>query len=344
MVVTVVLKKVILIVLVILTALPLSTAQVFTEYEFKIHINSECFNNDQIRLNTEAYILTDNIFNKTHIERYYDSSSKIFNSFKDNIDPIMLLAISCSEWGGHTDMRYTWCPVIPAQEFKRLGIEPYQVELSKIDSYYLVAMGVITGEESNKYKGSLQINSSYFKPDTKTYKCGNVPMDYYNWTDQVEWYTHTYSRYFSNAFNPDYYFNSKYELLANLSIMGNTGPGYVSNEYMSNDSPKYPWLSDSNKIFEYCREITKDSNLDIIKNSAMQYVEEIQNKKNIQLTRYKANDLVELMNLEASLYVKSSYVDLAFKDSPSQPNEKLVHPISAIWSYMVIESLYKGGI
>lgn len=333
----------------------LAMTEMGLQYAENISIDSSLFTAEQINVNKILYAQTAAIINKEHMDFCFtDYNSNIFQSFREHFTPLTALSFSLVEWGGHSNLNYAFTPSIATKDLGISGVDfnyfnPYEVN----SSYY--AVNNISFDDG-KYKGPLQIEETYFEAeqDSSIYKCGGVPVDYYSWTDEVQWYFHNKCESFGHAWNQDYQFQNNYEVLAHLSVMHNSGADYMSNVNAMHSENWWPW-NDSQAVYNYVSAISTGNNLQIILDNADEFVRE--KKEQIRLnpdsdfgTLYcslqKAREeMVSKMSINTADYVQEQWkANMALSASLSGDAkhnwEKLLYPVQSIWTYRVLEQLY----
>lgn len=81
-------------------------------------INESIFSDISVRLNTQIYDYTDQIYNEmlTNYPEFNQSTTSLALCFDEYYNPLIPLALSVVEMGAHADTQYTWTPVIFSQD------------------------------------------------------------------------------------------------------------------------------------------------------------------------------------------------------------------------------------
>lgn len=320
------------------------------EYASNCIMPDEIYTDTQQVINKVIYGQSAVIFNKDHINTCYgDVDTPIFNSFADNVTPLVPLAFSIAEWGGNGDLIYSFTPAIATKRLMNNGVSMSSINPWEINSQYYTAMGCSFSD--NTFWGPLQINKSYLNASVKGYKCGFVPMDYYSWPDVCQWTFHDKCKQMEGAWNKEYQFKNEYEVVAHTAIAHNSGGTHISSKNFQLDRNWYPWKS-SQAVFDYVSFITNETNLNIIFNDADAYSNDLLEKyKNGEAkgALYKSigetRTMSDKMGVNWSLYVKGHWLGNMTKDSSLSGDslrnwEKVMYPVQAIWNYRVLENLY----
>lgn len=310
-------------------------------YASDCNMDDTIFDKTQIKINKAIYGQAAVIFSDDHFESCYgDVSSPLFNSFKQYFTPLVPMAFSIAEWGSNGDLRYSFTPAIATKKLDNCGVILEFINPLEVNSQTYLALGANVWD-IRRYWGPLQIDKTYLTPKS-SYKCGYVPIDYYSWPDACQWTFHNKCESIKNAYCQDRQFKNSEEVIAITSIAHNSGGTFISSKSFNTDAEWYPWKN-SESVWEYCDELTKESNLQIIYNSADEYANSLLKKYkegtesgSLYLSISESRELYEKMGININNYLKDKYVS----SMTAKAWEKTMYPIQSIWNYRVLEKLY----
>lgn len=319
-------------------------------------IDSEMFNTTQVRLNSELYHITDEVFNKEHIINEYGvPTTNLYKSYMEYINPIIPLALTVCETGGWADSRYTWCSAIYSDLLRGSGVDLNMTKIESVNVDTYVVNGLCTylgcgrncsagenthyhtvGNNDNDSLGPLQILRHYVEePGSIEFDCGESTSDLMCWKDNVEYFTHRQSDAYSNAehWNAGYSIQNDNELVALIGVGHNTGLAFQNSEYAGST-----WLS-SKAVYEYCRVIGSVSAEEVLTTYIDNWWEDVKVLQSNGERFYLAGQLFKNDTLNSILQEvgveKSTYA--------SDWGHKQMYPLKAILNYMSLERLYSSG-
>lgn len=314
------------------------------------YMDTSVFNATQIRINKAIYGQTAVIFSQEHFDSCYgDVNTPVFQSFKQYYDPLCVLSFSIAEWGGNSDLRYSFTPAIATRKLANAGVDMDRLNPLQVNSVYYASMGIDVWD-TRRYWGPLQVNNSYMTSDAP-YKCGYIPMDYYSWPEECQWTFHNKCNLVKSAWNKNYEFKNSYSVIAHMSIAHNSGGNHIIDKNTTLDRNWYPWKS-SQAVFDYVDFITSERNVNLILADADAYADKLLEQYrngSIKGGLYKSigecRQLSLQMEIDWSRYVKAHWL------GNMQPNttlagdalsnwEKVMYPVQSIWNYRVLERLY----
>lgn len=311
------------------------------QYASECNMSTDIFDETQIRINKAIYGQAAVIFSSDHFESCYgDVNTPLFNSFKQYFTPLVPMAFSIAEWGGNGDLRYSFTPAIATKKLNSCGVILEFINPLEINSQTYLALGANVWD-TRSYWGPLQINKSYLIP-TSSYKCGYIPMDYYSWPDACQWTFHNKCESIKSAYCKDRVFKNSEEVIAITSIAHNSGGTFINSSSFNTDAEWYPWRN-SESVWGYCDELTKDKNLQIIYESADSYADKLleqyrngTEKGALYLSISESRELYNKMDINIYSYLKDRYSG----EMTAKAWEKTMYPIQSIWNYRVLEKLY----
>lgn len=328
--------------------------EVVTE-DVGICIDENIFDKTQVRLNTDIYDLSGEVFSVDHVKgEYGESGTKLYNSFLENMDPLIPEAMTLCEthmWG---DSRYTWCSAVYTGLLakKNVNMSRLVVDRVNVDTYvvnglcsYLGCGTNCTGDKAKHYHtignndndslGPLQILRHYVEgPGVIEYQCGETTSDLMNWRDNLEWFTHAQADTYSNPnhWNKDYEIGSTYELVALMGVGHNTGLAF-----QQGSSTGSLWKN-SKAVYEFCNELGKDETIEVFNEYVDEWYEYAisQQKKGESFSPagpWLSNRFSEILTkagIEKGKYANGW-------------NHKQWYPMKAVLNYMGLERLYYSG-
>lgn len=311
------------------------------QYANVCNMDTEIFNETQIRINKAIYGQAAVIFSKDHFEACFkDVDTPLFNSFKQYFTPLVPMAFSIAEWGANGDLRYSFTPAIATKKLDNCGVVLEFLNPLEVNSQTYLALGANVWD-TRSYWGPLQINKSYLVP-TASYKCGYIPMDYYSWPDSCQWTFHNKCESIRRAYCKDRQFKNSEEVIAVTSIAHNSGGTFIESSSFNIDAEWYPWR-DSESVWNYCDVLTTEKNLKIIYDSADAYANELLEKYKtnsesggLYLSISESRELFNKMGINLYVYLKDRYAS----GMTAKAWEKTMYPIQSIWNYRVLERLY----
>lgn len=341
----------------------LDTDDVHTDYALfdgEVNLSAELFNELQLRLNTETYAIAAEVFEQKHLRLSYNKDTVQYNTFMENIDPLMILALTCVEWGGKSEMTHLLSAPIASSHLVNKGCDLSTLQIDDVNKSLYDSFGINKSVlNEHAYDGPLQTQSAGMaKTDTK-FGCivngFSSPRDAYHFGEAAHYIAHQAARFTAttSSWAAKESFDNKYAAMSHLGIMVNTGWSYMSASSASfnstSKSTSWPWISASH-IFEYVDEITKEENLNIILESAAASFQEKTTRfesgdysGSIQLTVPAAYELFKKMGIEFSPYVKPQHLK-GDGSLNADSLQRLMYPIQVIWCYYQLEKFYKGDV
>ena len=239
-------------------------------------INKDLFNATSIRLNEEIFAESAEVFSHAHIsEEYGYTGSELYNSFLNNMDPIMPIALTIGETGMWADTRYTWSSAIYSKLLVSKDVNMGNLHVDNVDTNTYIVMGLsaclgcgsnctadhtlhyhAVGSNDNDSLGPLQILRHYVEgKGVLVYKCGEMTADLMSWRDNLEYFTHNQVDSFSNPqnWNAGYSIKTPYEMMALLAVAHNTGTAYLKCGSGS-VHPGSLWKN-ANAVYDYCAKL-----------------------------------------------------------------------------------------
>ncbi len=331
-------------------------SEVIAEQHDDILIDDMLFNNTQIRLNTEIYDITKNIYNEEHlIEEYGDPSTKLAQSYLQNMTPIIPIAMTINETGMWSDTRYTWSSAIYSKLLDSAGVDMDRVKIEQVDtdtyvinglcSYYGCGTKCAADVDSHYHTigyndcdslGPLQILRHYVEGDNYiTYDCGNVVLDLMSWDDNVQYFAHTQSKRFLDVenWNSGYIISNTYELVALMAVAHNTGTAFLNSK---NDAGSL-WRN-SDAVYAYCKLLGDPHSTSVMTKYVDSWwndvIEAQKNGESFTLLGQTSTDVHNQILSEIGVN-KSEYA--------SSFGHKQYYPLKAVLNYLCLERLYYSG-
>lgn len=331
-------------------------SEVIAEQHEGILIDDMLFNNTQIRLNTEIYEITEDIYNEEHlIDDYGSPSTKLAQSYLQNMTPIIPIAMTINETGMWSDTRYTWSSAIYSKLLSSVGVDMDRVKIEQVDTdtyvinglcnYYGCGTNCIADVNSHYHTigyndcdslGPLQILRHYIEGDNYiTYDCGNVVLDLMSWDDNVQYFTHTQSKRFLDAgnWNSDYTISNTYELVALMAVAHNTGTAFLN----SKSDAGSLWRN-SDAVYAYCKLLGDPHSTSVMTKYVDSWWDDvIEAQKNGesftllgQMPTSVHNQILSEIGVDKSEYASSF-------------GHKQYYPLKAVLNYLCLERLYYSG-
>ncbi len=318
-----------------------------------INISSEKFSATAVRLNTEIYDETVSVVNVEHIKRDYgEGGTALYESYLDNIDAIMPLALTTCETMGWADSRYTWCSAVYSRLLDEKGTNMRKCKVEQVNTDTYVVAGLCTymgcgknctagtadhhhtiGNNDNDSLGPLQILRRYVETNGYIqYPCGETTVDLMCWRDNAEYFLHRQSETFASKtfWNRGHVIQSKNELMALVAVAHNTGSAYLS----SQDAGSL-W-HDSESVFKFCEVLGSEETYKVLSGYVDEWYCDLEN-----------TDIEQFML--AGSYYRNNYdsilreIGVDKRKYASSFGHKQYYPLKAVLNYMSLDRLYHSG-
>ena len=327
-----------------------------------VNIDSTVFSPVSIRLNTEIYDISESVINQSHLQQCYGSSdTPLFNSYKRTLTPLIPIALTINETGSWCDSNYTWTSAIYSKPIANAGVDMSELNVSRVNSDFYAVNGlsyyfgcksnctnnvknhvhIVTGANDNDSLGPMQVLRRYIETQHGiSYSCGATVVDLMSWQDNVNYFFHNQGDKFSSptAWNRNHEIQNAYELVALMAVGHNTGISFMSAGSSKGAAGSY-WNS-AGSVYNYCSDITSESNLQILKSyvdewyaNTVQKVsagEQFNLAGKINNTGGEVRSLMQQMGIDISNYA-------------SELGHKQTYPLLAVLNYMSLEKLYTSG-
>lgn len=331
-------------------------SEVIAEQHDGILIDDMLFNSTQIRLNTEIYDITKNIYNEEHlIEEYGNPLTKLAQSYLQNMTPIIPIAMTINETGMWSDTRYTWSSAIYSKLLNSAGVDMDRVKIEQVDTDTYVINGLCsyygcgtncTADVNSHYHtigyndcdslGPLQILRHYVEGNNYiTYDCGNVVLDLMSWDDNVQYFAHTQSKRFIDTenWNSGYTISNTYELVALMAVAHNTGTAFLNSK---NDAGSL-WRN-SDAVYDYCKVLGDPHSISVM----TKYVDTWWN--DVIEAQKNGEPFTLLGQTSTSVHNQIlSEIGVNKSEYASSFGHKQYYPLKAVLNYLCLERLYYSG-
>lgn len=243
-------------------------------------INESIFSDISVRLNTQIYDYTDQIYNEmlTNYPEFNQSTTSLALCFDEYYSLLIPLALSVVEMGAHADTQYTWTPVIFSQDIiKALNDEgivhgDYELQMymsdldvDSVNTDYLrwlcldkfLTEGSEYGSFNDKSSlGPLQIlrNGENVERVQKLLGCN---LDLITWEDSMKYFLCMQKQAFMSetSWLVNYHIRNKYEFIAMMAVNHNSGITYMVNR--GQDGTAENWGT-SKDVMDFIYYITTD--------------------------------------------------------------------------------------
>lgn len=325
-------------------------------------VNESIFSDISVRLNTQIYDYTDQIYNEmlTNYPEFNQSTTSLTLCFDEYYSPLIPLALSVVEMGAHADTQYTWTPVIFSQDIiKALNDEgivhgDYELQMymsdldvDSVNTDYLrwlcldkfLTEGSEYGSFNDKSSlGPLQIlrNGENVERVQKLLGCN---LDLITWEDSMKYFLCMQKQAFMSetSWLVNYHVRNKYEFIAMMAVNHNSGITYMVNR--GQDGTAENWGT-SKDVMDFIYYITTD---DAIRGFQSMVDVWFDNGVECRLQR----------GVEFPLCGQSSYNDIQrvldefgvnvhLESYSGAELEKRLYPIRAILNYMSLVKLYES--
>lgn len=321
--------------------------------EALVSINSNIFSPISVRLNMEAYSITDQLTNEKMRDLFWENqTSNLALSSKELFDPLMFLAITTCESQGQANTKYLWTPVVYTKSLSEEDIN--HLDIAVVDEDYY-RRHLDTEKFNAIYNAGTLLNDSDSLGPMQILRSNcnknDLPFDDYKvedllrWEDNVIWAFSELSSHFNDScWNRDYTIQNKYELMVLYAIMHNTGAGFATTE-------KYDFsvnYKNSEAAFQYARDLTSEKAISYFTKLVDDYFTDGVLRKasdgdaftylgdkycNGSKAIDNRNEALQAIGLDVSTYLQGNR-----EDGP-----KLRYPMEALINYMILERLYMGG-
>ena len=234
------------------------------------------FSDTSVKLNSEIYAQVENIMYAGHFETcFVQNNTNLWNSYKENLDPLVFMAIANCETGLWNDTRYTWTPAVYSSLFASIGVDMDRLQIQNVDCDTYVANGLssylgcgsnctaganthyhTTGRNDNDSLGPYQILRRYVESSNGkhiSYECGETVSDLMRWKDSTEYTYHKAGQYFAYSnWNDSYSISNSYELAMLMGVAHNTGIAYLSGTSAGS------YWNDSEAVYAFCRSMASE--------------------------------------------------------------------------------------
>lgn len=351
-----------------------------------INIDRTLFSEVSIRLNTEIYEIAANVIDIAKAANYpkkFDTA--LGQSFKELVNPLMVIAMTTAETQAWANVDYTWSSVIYSKPISSIdGFDWRNLKISQVNSEFYQANNLgeylacgtggsgsggctartsgkpnhkctpapagKTAKNDNDSLGALQIRRSKLEDENGVMsglhyrEDGTFVQDLMCWQDNVTWFYHAHADSFcsGNAWNRDYQIRNEFELVALLAVAHNTGSSFVSSSTKTGSASGW---SSWEAVFEYCRDLTSEKNLQIINGILGEWYsnakEAIKDNRSWSLP---GNVYSDGTGAAQQSEVLLSQMGMDIKDYTNEKRgHKQRYPIKALINYMALQMLYNSG-
>lgn len=325
--------------------------------DYTTNIDSNIFSETSIRLNQEVYNISSDNFNSSRVMSGNSQfSSVLFNSYIQNVDPIIPIALTICETGSWMDTRYVWSSAIYAKPLLNSGADMDSISIDRVGADTYIALGLVEylgcgtnctggqhyhciGKNDNDSLGPLQILRRYIEPTNGvSYSNGTNVVDLMRWKDNVIFFEHNITNAIIKAgsWSNGIEITSPECLTVLSGVIHNTGASFISTQ--SGASPAASGWINSKAIFQFAEDLTSEESLQILD----EYIEGWYNNvkiiasNNEQFTLPGQASTSELDSVLSRIEVdKHSYA--------SSFNHKQYYPLRALLNYMALKKLYTSG-
>jgi len=325
--------------------------------DYTINIDSNIFSETSVRLNREVYNISSDNFNKSRVMSGNSQfSSVLFNSYVQNVDPIIPIALTICETGSWMDTRYVWSSAIYAKPLLNSGADMDSISVERINADTYIVLGLVEylgcgtnctggqhyhyiGKNDNDSLGPLQVLRRYIEPTNGvSYPNGTNVIDLMRWKDNVIFFEHNITSAIVKAgdWNNGIEISSPEYLTVLSGVIHNTGASFISAQSW-NSSVASGWVNPK-AIFQFAEDLTSEENLRILE----EYIKEWYSNAKVIASNNEQFTLpgqASVSELDSVL----SRIGVSKQNYANSFNHKQYYPVRALLNYMALKQLYTSG-